>query len=117
MSPAVLGSEYGQSALSPVSYKDAEREPDGRPRVPADNVAQEMSAQVYSAEPDKQNEARKERNRRPAREMIWGDAGEQVSQKPVCDQGTHCVAARETPTRLGDPRLGQLGPEAPKYLF
>jgi hypothetical protein len=46
-----------------------EREPHDRRRAPANYVAQEMNAQVDSAEPDKQNEACKERNRRPARKM------------------------------------------------
>jgi hypothetical protein len=75
-----LGSGYARSALRPVGHEDAEREPDGSRRVPADNIAHEMNAQVDSAEPDEQNEACKERNRRPAREMGWGNAREQVSQ-------------------------------------
>jgi hypothetical protein len=45
-----------------------------------------MNAQVDPAEPDEQNEACKERNRRPAWKMGRGDTGEQVSQKAVSDQ-------------------------------
>jgi hypothetical protein len=64
-----------------------------------------MNAQADPAEPDEQNEACKERNRRPAWKMGNGDTCEHVSQKAVSDQGTHHVAAQKTPTRLGNPRL------------
>jgi hypothetical protein len=64
-----------------------------------------MNAQVDPAEPDEQNEARKERNRRPVWKMGNGDMGEQASQKAVSDQGTHHVAARQTLAKLGNPRL------------
>jgi hypothetical protein len=63
------GASSQARGLASVGHEDAEREPDGRRRVPTDNVAQEMNPQVDSAEPDKQNEACKERNRRPARKM------------------------------------------------
>jgi len=99
------GSGYVRADLRPVGHDDTEREPDSPRRVPSDDVAHEMNAQVDPAEPDEQNEACKERNRRPAWKMGRGDTGEQVSQKAVSDQGTHHVAARKTPARLGNPRL------------
>jgi len=42
-----------------------------------------MNAQVDPAAPDEQNEARKERNSRPAWKMGKGDTGEQVTQKAL----------------------------------
>ena len=99
------GSGYVRADLRPVGHDDTEREPDSPRRVPSDDVAHEMNAQVDPAEPDEQNEAFKERNRRPAWKMGRGDTGEQVSQKAVSDQGTHHVAARKTPARPGNPRL------------
>jgi hypothetical protein len=61
-----------------------------------------MNAQVDPAESDEQNEACKERNRRPAWRMGKGDTGEHVSQKSVSDQGTHHLARSEN-SDLGNP--------------
>jgi hypothetical protein len=97
---AWFGTRAGKLA-SGGSY-DTEREPDSPRRVPSDDVAHEMNAQVDPAEPDEQNEACKERNRRPAWRMGKGDTGEQVSQKSVSDQGTHHLARSEN-SDLGNP--------------
>jgi osmotically-inducible protein OsmY len=64
-----------------------------------------MNAQVDPAEPDEQNEACKERNRRPAWKMGRGDTGEQASQKVVSDQGTD-RAVRELWQRI-DPEVAR----------
>jgi hypothetical protein len=71
LGPSRVGTRAGKLA-SGGSY-DTEREPDSPCRVPSDDVAHEMNAQADPAEPDEQNEACKERNRRPAWKMGKGD--------------------------------------------
>jgi hypothetical protein len=55
--------------LRAVGDEDAKGEPDGGRRVAADDVAQEMGAEVDPAEPDEQDQEAKYGNDRPAGEI------------------------------------------------
>ena len=80
MPRAKPGLGHVRANLRPVGHDDTEREPDSPRRVPSDDVAHEMNAQVDPAEPDEQNEACKERNRRPAWKMGRGDTSRNKSR-------------------------------------
>ena len=72
-----------------MGHEDAKCEPDGRRCVSADDVTQEVNAQVNSAEPNEQDEDCEGRDGRPAREIGRGYAGEQIGQKAVSDERPH----------------------------